>query len=62
LLVPDRCRYVDDDVARQRRHDDAQPWAEAYAQVFPPYRLLIESHLKAQEFVTQHERLDAEHT
>jgi len=28
--------------------------------VFPPYGLLIESYLKAQEVATQHELLDSE--
>lgn len=39
---------------------DAQQWAEAYGNVFPPYQLLIESYLKAQEVVTNHEQLDSE--
>ena len=40
--------------------DDAQQWAQAYAGVFPPYQLLIESYLKAQEVVTSHEQLDSQ--
>jgi nicotinamidase-related amidase len=36
---------------------DAQEWAEVYAEIFPPYRLLIESYNKAQEVVTNHEVL-----
>lgn len=39
---------------------DAQQWAEAYTNVFPPYALLIESYLKAQEVATDHEQLDSE--
>jgi nicotinamidase-related amidase len=39
---------------------DAQQWAEAYTNVFPPYGLLIESYLKAQEVATNHEQLDSE--
>ena len=35
-------------------------WAEAYAAVFPPYQLLIESYQKAQEVVTKHETLDSQ--
>ena len=31
--------------------DDAAQWAEAYAAVFPPYQLLIESYTKAQQAV-----------
>lgn len=39
---------------------DAQQWAEAYTNVFPPYALLIESYLKAQNVATSHEQLDSE--
>jgi nicotinamidase-related amidase len=39
--------------------DDALQWAGAYSAVFPPYQLLIESYMKAQEVVTQHEVLDS---
>lgn len=39
---------------------DAQQWAEAYGNVFPPYQLLIESYLKAQEVVKNNEQLDSE--
>jgi len=40
--------------------EDAAQWAEAYAAVFPPYQLLIESYQKAQEVVTKHETLDSQ--
>jgi hypothetical protein len=36
-------------VQKSWNRDDAQQWAEAYAAVFPPYQLLIESYLKGQE-------------
>lgn len=39
---------------------DAQQWAEAYTNVFPPYALLIESYLRAQEVATNHEQLDSQ--
>lgn len=39
---------------------DAQQWAAAYGEVFPPYQLLIESYMKAQEVVKNHEQLDSE--
>jgi len=39
---------------------DAAQWAEAYASLFPPYQLLIESHNKAQEVMVKHEVLDSQ--
>ena len=42
------------------KRDDATQWAEAYAALFPPYQLLIESYTKAQEVVTRHEMLDSQ--
>jgi hypothetical protein len=35
--------------------DDVQQWGEAYATMCPPYQLLIESYLEAQEVVKQNE-------
>jgi hypothetical protein len=43
------------EVQKSWNRDDAQQWAEAYAAVFPPYQLLIESYLKAQEVAKQNE-------
>ena len=42
------------------KRDDATQSAEAYAALFPPYPLLIESYTKAQEVVTRHEMLDSQ--
>jgi len=39
---------------------DAVQWAEAYSAIFPNCQLLIESHAKAQEVVTEHEVLDSQ--
>ena len=39
---------------------DAAQWAEAYSAVFPHYQLLIESYMKAQAVVSNHEQLDSE--
>ncbi|WP_322026338.1 hydrolase [Burkholderia sp. BCC1977] len=39
---------------------DAQQWAEVYGMIFPPYRLLIESYLKAQDAAKNNEQLDSE--
>jgi hypothetical protein len=43
------------EVQKSWNRDDARQWAEAYAAVFPPYQLLIESCFKAQEVVKQNE-------
>jgi hypothetical protein len=45
-------------IQRTWNRDDAAQLAEAYAALFPPYQLLIESYTKAQEVVTRHEVLD----
>jgi nicotinamidase-related amidase len=47
-VVPMDTAAVCSEVQKSWSRDDAQPWAEAYAAVFPPYQLLIES-FKAQE-------------
>ena len=45
----------DQEEQKSWNRDDAQEWAEAYAAVFPPYQLLIESYHKAQEVVNWNE-------
>jgi len=59
-VVPIDTAAVLSELQQTWHRDDAQQWAEAYTQVFPPYGLLIESYLKAQEVATQHELLDSE--
>ena len=54
-VVPMDTAAVCSEVQKSWNRDDAQQWAEAYAAVFPPYQLLIESYLKAQEVVKQNE-------
>ena len=39
--------------------EDAAEWAEVYTKIFPAYQLLIESYSKAQEVVTNGEKLDS---
>jgi nicotinamidase-related amidase len=39
---------------------DGAEWAGAYASLFPPYQLLIESYNKAQEVAVRHELLDSQ--
>lgn len=59
-VVPIDTGAVLSELQKTWNRDDAQQWAQAYAGVFPPYQLLIESYLKAQEVVTNHEQLDAQ--
>ena len=51
-VVPIDTAAVCSEVQATWNRDDAQQWADAYAALFPPYRLLIESFVKAQEVVT----------
>ncbi len=39
---------------------DAEQWAAVYAQAMPHYQLLIESYIKAQAVVSNHETLDSQ--
>jgi nicotinamidase-related amidase len=59
-VVPIDTGAVLSELQKTWNRDDAQQWAEAYAMVFPPYQLLIESYLKAQEVVANHEVLDSQ--
>ena len=59
-VVPIDTGAVLSELQKTWNRDDAQQWAQAYAGVFPPYQLLIESYLKAQEVVTNHEQLDSQ--
>ena len=60
-VIPMDSAAVCSEIQRTWNRDDAAQWADAYAALFPPYRLLIESYTKAQEVVTRHEVLDAQH-
>jgi hypothetical protein len=59
-VVPMDTAAVCSEIRRSWSRDDAAQWAEAYAAMFPPYQLLIESYTKAQEVVTRHEVLDSQ--
>lgn len=59
-VVPIDTGAVLSELQKTWNRDDAQQWAQAYAGVFPPYQLLIESYLKAQEVVTNHEQPDSQ--
>lgn len=58
-VVPIDTGAVLSELQKTWNREDAQQWAEAYTNVFPPYALLIESYMKAQEVVTNHEPLDS---
>jgi nicotinamidase-related amidase len=61
-VVPIDTAAVLSELQKTWNRDDAQQWAEAYTLVFPPYQLLIESYLKAQQVATDHELLDSQRT
>lgn len=58
-VVPMDTAAVCSEIQRTWNRDDAPQWAEAYAAVFPPYRLLIESYQRAQAVVRNQETLDS---
>jgi nicotinamidase-related amidase len=59
-VVPIDTAAVCSEIQQTWSRPDAEQWAEAYAAVFPPYQLLIESYAKAQQVVTDHEQLDSQ--
>ncbi|MBO9678624.1 MAG: isochorismatase family protein [Acidovorax sp.] len=59
-VVPMDTAAVCSEVQRSWNRDDAPQWAEAYSAVFPPYQLLIESYLRAQEVARSGEVLDSQ--
>jgi nicotinamidase-related amidase len=58
-VVPMDTAAVASELQKTWNRPDAQEWAEVYTKIFPPYALLIESYLKAQEVVTKNEQLDS---
>lgn len=59
-VVPMDTASVCSEIQKTWNREDAQQWAEAYSTVFPPYQLLIESYLKAQDVVKNSETLDSQ--
>lgn len=59
-VVPMDTAAVASELQRTWHRPDAAQWAEVYTKIFPPYALLIESYVKAQEVVTKQEKLDSE--
>ena len=58
-VIPIDTGAVASELQKTWHRDDAQAWAEVYTLIFPPYRLLIESYMKAQEVIEKHEVLDS---
>lgn len=61
-VVPMDMAAVASELQKTWHRDDAQEWAQAYTQIFPPYQLLIESYAKAQEVEKEGETLDSQRT
>ena len=59
-VVPMDTAAVCSEIQKTWSRPDAQQWAEAYSSVFPPYQLLIESYLKAQQVAKEGEALDSQ--
>jgi nicotinamidase-related amidase len=58
-VVPMDTAAVASELQRSWHRDDAQEWAQIYTRIFPPYQLLIESYMKAQQVEKNHEQLDS---
>lgn len=58
-VVPMDTAAVASELQRTWHRDDAMQWAEIYTKIFPPYALLIESYMKAQEVISNNEQLDS---
>lgn len=56
--VPMDTAAVASEIQKTWHRDDAEKWAEVYTQIFPEYRLLIESYAKAREVEHDGEQLD----
>lgn len=59
-VVPIDTAAVCSEIQKTWARPDAEQFAEAYSAVFPPYQMLIESYMKAQEVITKHEVLDSQ--
>jgi nicotinamidase-related amidase len=59
-VVPMDTAAVASELQKTWHRDDAREWAEVYTRIFPPYQLLIESHMKAQQVQKDQEQLDSQ--
>ena len=57
--VPMDTAAVASEIQKTWHRDDAEKWAEIYTQIFPEYRVLIESYAKAREVEQAGEQLDS---
>jgi nicotinamidase-related amidase len=58
-VVPMDTAAVASELQKTWNREDANDWAEIYAQIFPSYQLVIESYMKARQVETDHQQLDA---
>ena len=59
-VIPMDTAAVASEIQGTWNREDAAEWAEVYTKIFPAYQLLIESYSKAQEVVTNGEKLDSQ--
>jgi nicotinamidase-related amidase len=59
-VVPMDTAAVASELQRTWNREDAREWAQVYTKIFPPYQLLIESYMKAQQVEKDHETLDSQ--
>lgn len=59
-VVPLDTAAVASELQKTWNREDAQEWAQVYTKILPPYQLLIESYLKAQQVEKDHEQLDSQ--
>jgi len=59
-VVPMDTAAVASELQKTWHRDDAAQWAEVYTKIFPPYQLLIESYMKAQQVQKDQEQLDSQ--
>jgi nicotinamidase-related amidase len=58
--VPIDTGAVASEIQKTWNREDAMEWAGVYTKIFPPYQLLIESYMKAQEVSKNNEMLDSQ--
>ena len=58
--VPIDTGAVASEIQKTWNREDAMEWAGVYTKIFPPYQLLIESYMKAQEVAKNDETLDSQ--
>jgi nicotinamidase-related amidase len=59
-VVPMDTAAVASELQKTWHRDDAQEWANVYTKIFPPYQLLIESYMQAQDVEKNNEQLDSQ--